>query len=77
MTRSLDKDNVIVSIENVNDSIQRALETIQDQAQEQHENLLILKKYLDWQLSKPNRVFHPIKYKAWKLEGPAVPIEFV
>ena len=39
MTRSLDKDNVIVSIENVNDSIQRTLEKIQSQAQEQHENL--------------------------------------
>ena len=77
MTRSLDKDNVIISIENVNTSIQSALETLKDQAQEQHENLLILKTYLDWQLSKPNRVFHPIKYKAWKLQGPPLPIEFI
>ena len=77
MTRSLDKDNVIVSIEDVNNSIRLTLENIKDQAQEQHENLLILKKYLDWQLSKPNRVFHPIKYKAWKLQCPPVPIEFV
>ena len=77
MTRSLDKDNVIISIENVTNSIQLTLENLKDQAQEQHENLLILKKYLDWQLSKPNRVFHPIKYKAWKLQGPPVPIEFM
>lgn len=77
MTRSLDKDNVIVSIEDVNNSLRLTLENIRDQAQEQHENLLILKKYLDWQLSKPNRIFHPVKYKAWKLQGPPVPIEFV
>ena len=77
MTRSLNKDNVIISMENVNNSIQLELENIRDQAQEQHENLLILKKYLDWQLSKPNRIFHPIKYRAWKLQGPPVPIEFV
>ena len=77
MTRSLNKDNVIISIENVNNSIQLELENIRDQAQEQHENLLILKKYLDWQLSKPNRIFHPIKYNAWKLQGPPVPLEFV
>ena len=77
MTRSLNKDNVIISIENVNNSIQLELENIRYQAQEQRENLLLLKKYLDWQISKPNRVFHPIKYKAWKLQGPPVPIEFV
>ena len=77
MTRSLNKDNVIVSIEDVNNSIRLTLENIKDQAQEQHENLLILKKYLDWQLSKPNRIFHPLKYKNWKLQGPPVPIEFV
>ena len=77
MTRSLNKDNVIISIENVNNSIQLELENIRDQAQEQRENLLLLKKYLDWQISKPNRVFHPIKYKAWKLQGPPVPLEFV
>ena len=77
MTRSLDKDNVIVSIEDVNNSIRLTLENIKDQAQEQHENLLILKKYLDWQLSKPNRVLHPIKYREWKLQDPPVPIEFV
>ena len=77
MTRSLDKDNVIVSIEDVNNSIGLTLENIKDQAQEQHENLLILKKYLDGQLSKPNRIFHPIKYKDWKLQGPPVPIEFM
>ena len=77
MTRSLDKDNVIVSIEDVNNSIRLTLENIKDQAQEQHENLLILKNYLDWQLSKPNRVLHPVKYKAWKLQGPPVPIEFI
>ena len=77
MTRSLNKDNVIVSIEDVTNSIQLTLETLQDEAQEQNENLLILKKYLDWQLSKPNRIFHPIKYKAWKLQGPPVPIEFI
>ena len=77
MTRSLNKDNVIISIENVNNSIQLELENIRYQAQEQRENLLLLKKYLDWQISKPNRVFHPIKYKAWKLQGPPVPLEFV
>lgn len=77
MTRSLNKDNVIVSIEDVNNSIQRTLENIKDQAQEQHKNLLVLKEYLDWQLSKPNRVLHPIKYRSWKLQGPPVPIEFV
>ena len=77
MTRSLDKDNVIVSIEDVNNSIRLTLENIKHQAQEQHENLLILKKYLDWKLSKPNRVLHPIKYRAWELQGPPVPIEFI
>ena len=77
MTRSLDKDNVIVSIDDINNSIRLTLETLQDEAQEQNENLLILKKYLDWQLSKPNRIFHPVKYKAWKLQGPPIPIEFV
>ena len=77
MTRSLNKDNVIISIEDVNNSIRLTLENIRDQAQEEHENLLILKKYLDWQLSKPNRIFHPVKYKAWKLQGPPVPIEFM
>ena len=77
MTRSLDKDNIIVSIEDVNNSIRLALENIKDQAQEQHENLLILKKYLDWQSKRPNRVFHPFKYKAWKLQGPPIPIEFM
>lgn len=77
MTRGLDKDNVIVSIEDVNNSLRLTLENIRDQAQEQNENLLILKKYLDWQLSKPNRIFHPVKYKAWKLQGPPVPIEFI
>lgn len=70
MTKSLDKDNVIISIEDINNSILLTLENIKDQAQKQHENLLILKKYLDWQLSKPNRVFHPVKYRAWKLQGP-------
>ena len=77
MTRSLNKDNVIVSIEDVTNSIQLTLETLQDEAQEQNENLLILKKYLDWQLSKPNRLLHPIKYRDWKLQGPPVPIEFI
>ena len=77
MTRSLDKDNVIVSIDDINNSIRLTLETLQDEAQEQNENLLILKKYLDWQLRKPNRIFHPIKYKAWKLQGPPLPIEFI
>ena len=77
MTRNLNKDNVIISIEDVNNSIRLTLENIKDQAQEQHENLLILKKYLDWQLSKPNRVLHPIKYRAWKLQDPPVPFEFV
>ena len=77
MTRSLNKDNVIISIDDVNDSIGLTLETLQDEAQEQNENLLILKKYLDWQLSKPNRLLHPIKYRDWKLQGPPVPIEFI
>lgn len=77
MTRSLNKDNVIISVEDVNNSIQLTLENIKDQAQEQHENLLTLKKYLDWQLSKPSRIFHPIKYRDWKLQGLPVPIEFV
>lgn len=77
MTRSFNKDNVIVSIENINNSIRLTLEDLKDQVQEQHENLLILKKYLDWQSRKPNRVFHPFKYKAWKLQGPPIPIEFM
>lgn len=77
MIRSLDKDSVIISIEDVNNSISLTLENIKDQAQKQHENLLILKKYLDWQLSKPNRIFHPVKYRAWKLQGPPISIEFV
>lgn len=77
MTRSLNKDNVIISIDDINNSIRLTLETLQDEAQEQNENLLILKKYLDWQLSKPNRVLHPIKYRDWKLQGPPLPIEFV
>ena len=77
MTRSLNKDNVIISIDDINNSIRLTLETLQYEAQEQNENLLILKKYLDWQLSKPNRVLHPIKYKAWKLQGPPLPIEFI
>ena len=77
MTRSLDKDKVIVSIEDINNSIRFTLEDLKDQAQEQHENLLILKRYLDWQSKRPNRVFHPFKYKAWKLQGPPIPIEFI
>ena len=77
MTRSVNKDNVIISIDDINNSIGLTLETLQDEAQEQNENLLILKKYLDWQLSKPNRLLHPIKYRDWKLQGPPVPIEFI
>lgn len=77
MTKTFNTDKVIVSIEDINNSIQLTLEDLKDQAQEQHENLLILKKYLDWQSSKPSRVFHPFKYKAWKLQGPPIPIEFV
>lgn len=77
MTKTLDNDKVIVSIDTISNSIQRTLEDLKDQAQEQHENLLILKQYLDWQSRKPNRVFHPFKYKAWKLQGPPIPIEFV
>ena len=77
MTRSLNKDNVIISIDDINNSIRLTLETLQDEAQEQHENLLILKRYLDWQSKRPNRVFHPFKYKAWKLQGPPIPIEFM
>ena len=77
MTRSLDKDNVIVSIEDVNNSIRLTLETLQDEAQEQNENLLILKKYLDWQSKRPNRVFHPFKYNAWKHQGPPIPVELI
>lgn len=77
MTMNIDKDTVIVSIEDVHRSIKLTLEELKDQAQEQHENLLILKKYLDWRSSKPNRLFHPFKYKEWKLQSPPVPIEFI
>lgn len=77
MTKTFNMDKVTVSIEDINNSIQLTLEDLKDQAQEQHENLLILKRYLDWQSKRPNRVFHPFKYKAWKLQGPPIPIKFV